>query len=268
MMPASITERALREFAEAFERNYNLSGLNAEGKHWSAHWRKHEIPRWTEVANLALSSKPRRILDVGCEFATYAWFLRDILRLEVRGADHPAALPRLGSYWQANGFEVRPWDLTAGTCPYAEPFDAVIASEVIEHVPLPASETLARLATALRPGGTLVFSTPNIHRLSNILHLLEGRNILPQIPKSGTIPIWMHAREFTVNEIRAAIPEAGLESGRVFTSSCWDRPGSSGERSLARRALKALWHPFSRLFPRYRSCIMGTALKSEGTRGR
>jgi len=267
-MPVTVTERAFRAFADSFEHAYDLSTLDAEGRHWSAHWRKHEVARWTEILNLALAARPRRVLDFGCEFATYAFFLRDHEDCEIHGADHPAVIPRLAPYWKANKLEVRAWDLVSGVCPYDEPFDAVIASEVIEHVALPASETLARLATALRPGGTLVLSTPNIHRLSNILHLLEGRNILPQIPKSGTLPIWMHAREFTVNEVRAAIPEAGLEAGRVFTSSCWDRPGSSGERSLARRALKAAWYPFSGLFPRYRSCIMGTALKSECTRGR
>jgi len=64
-----------------------------------------------------------------------------------------------------------PYELPAGDA-FEEPFDAIIAKEVIEHLEEP--ERWARsLAKRLAPGGELLITTPNYGRFST-LPLLEG----------------------------------------------------------------------------------------------
>jgi 2-polyprenyl-3-methyl-5-hydroxy-6-metoxy-1,4-benzoquinol methylase len=79
-------------------------------------------------------------------------------------------------------------------------FDVVLSYETVEHVPQP-SAFLREIARLLRPGGTLVLTTPNrlwepVHFLSALLHLDHGEGphrmlprheLLEQLRRSGFI---------------------------------------------------------------------------------
>jgi SAM-dependent methyltransferase len=64
--------------------------------------------------------------------------------------------------------------------PFDEPFDAIVAKEVVEHLPDTARWTRA-LAERLRPGGALLLTTPNYGRFST-LALLE-RTVLELVAR-------------------------------------------------------------------------------------
>ena len=86
-------------------------------------------------------------------------------------------------------------------------FDLVCAMEVIEHV---ANKTafLAALATALKPGGLMILSTPNRTQKSRVL-LVEGAERIGAIPR-GT----HHWEDFiTPDELHDLLSDAGLEMG-------------------------------------------------------
>jgi SAM-dependent methyltransferase len=76
-------------------------------------------------------------------------------------------------------------------------FDAVHAGEVVEHVPS-ADDAFREWARVLRPGGTLVLSTPN---RGGLLNATEG-TALPIAPD--------HINELTLDECRAALERAGF----------------------------------------------------------
>jgi len=82
--------------------------------------------------------------------------------------------------------------------PFADrSFDAVFAGELIEHLP-DAALGLAEFHRVLRPGGTLILTTPNRLRLANAVDGSER----PYSPD--------HLSELSYDELRRALPAAGF----------------------------------------------------------
>ena len=109
-------------------------------------------------ASLAETS-PISMLDIGGgQFAVMA---------KAIWGDH-CTLADLGGknyeYLHSNGVETVEWNLYSSDQPFTNKFDIIMFSEVIEHIPLPAHLVLQRLRIALRPGGVLICTTPNLHR--------------------------------------------------------------------------------------------------------
>jgi 2-polyprenyl-3-methyl-5-hydroxy-6-metoxy-1,4-benzoquinol methylase len=106
-----------------------------------------------------------RVLDFGAGTGELINLLSRVDGIEPHGADimpRPADIPRSVAWYQADLNE----ELTLG----AAGFDAVICSEVIEHLENPRAvfRTLARL---LRPQGKLLLTTPNQETLRSYLTL-------------------------------------------------------------------------------------------------
>ena len=97
------------------------------------------------------------------------------------------------------------------TLPYAEgTFDALICSEVLEHLIDPAP-TLRRLVTLLRPGGRVYASVPNITHWRIVLGLVRGRF---DYEERGTMDR-THLRWFTRRSLRGMFEDCGVEVDRV-----------------------------------------------------
>ncbi len=87
-----------------------------------------------------------------------------------------------------------------------EPFDAVLAIDVLEHLADP-SAALAGLVALLRPGGTLVACIPNVAHVWVMANLLAKR--WPQ--KDSGIFDRTHLRFFAKRDMVALLRDAGLE---------------------------------------------------------
>jgi 2-polyprenyl-3-methyl-5-hydroxy-6-metoxy-1,4-benzoquinol methylase len=95
--------------------------------------------------------------------------------------------------------------------PFESKFDALIMSEVIEHLVDP-WEVVARLLTCLKPGGEIIASSPNVAHQRLIRDLIAGRF---DYAEEGVMDR-THLRWFTPRSYRALFEAAGCIDIRVM----------------------------------------------------
>lgn len=112
----------------------------------------------------------KRVLDIGCRNGALTAFYvegNSILGVDIDSGNLALARERLG-------IETAHFDLH-GEWPVPEKsFDAVVATEVLEHLYFPAS-TVEKVARILKPQGIFVGSVPNAFSLINRVRLFLGR---------------------------------------------------------------------------------------------
>jgi 2-polyprenyl-3-methyl-5-hydroxy-6-metoxy-1,4-benzoquinol methylase len=118
----------------------------------------------------------------------------------------------------------------------AESFDALILSEVLEHLRDPWA-LLARLRPLVRPGGLVFASTPNAAHREIIAMLLRGRwDLRSYGPLDAT-----HLRWFTPSSLRQAFEDAGFVVDSVGPLGRLG-PGSAIVDRILFGRLRHLWH--------------------------
>jgi SAM-dependent methyltransferase len=163
------------------------------------------------------------------------------------GGGEPGRMARL---LEAAGVRYVEWDLEEVPYPLeSAAFDAVLLTEVFEHLrdyPVRALEESRRV---LRPGGFLYFTTPNAAYLKARVTLLLGRS--PASPLAdwvAGVPHARHAREYTFAEVRWLMDHVGLEVVHCGSRHFHLHGGSAPVR-LAKRAidltarLRPTWGP-------------------------
>jgi SAM-dependent methyltransferase len=136
-----------------------------------------------------------RVLDAGCGRSLFTEIRRDwpfsitaadvdLDLLRSRKAEHPEVR------WAVA--EAHPLPFRSGV------FDALFAGELIEHLADPAAG-VAEFRRVLRPGGTLILTTPNRLRLANMV----DRSERPYSPD--------HLSELSYDEARALLVREGFE---------------------------------------------------------
>ena len=132
------------------------------------------------------------------------------------------------------GIDLVRWDLER--VPYPLPsggFDVVVMTEVFEHLRDYPATSLHEVRRILRPGGRLYFSTPNAAYAGNRLKLLFGRTVMTPLPDwVGGVPHARHAREYTVQEVRVLMRDAGLEPILVTSRHPYVHSGRTGAVAL------------------------------------
>jgi 2-polyprenyl-3-methyl-5-hydroxy-6-metoxy-1,4-benzoquinol methylase len=158
-----------------------------------------------------LSTGPNaHILEIGCgDGATGAAVLtagkaKHYTGIELMPEIAEHARARLSKVITAN---VEQHDLTA----FHGQYDALIMSEVIEHLVDP-WETLARLLACVKSGGEIIASSPNIAHRKVIGDLIAGRF---EYTAEGVMDR-THLRWFTPRSYRALFEEAGCTDVRVM----------------------------------------------------
>jgi 2-polyprenyl-3-methyl-5-hydroxy-6-metoxy-1,4-benzoquinol methylase len=172
-----------------------------------AHYRtKAEYERTSKKFMRAMvhSDPPLRILDVGCGTGLNAALL-SAQGHDVYGIDlSPIAIEK----FRAKGLKGSVINIETGPIPLpANSFDLVYASEVIEHC-VDTTGFLRNLGTLLKPGGTLLLSTPNsafwAYRLMALIGLAVSEYQHPG-----------HVRFFSQQSLSAAIKKAGFDVAAV-----------------------------------------------------
>ena len=159
---------------------------------------RHLAPAWFDEARLivqrpafarVLDGRPLRgrVLNAGCGEGLYAGFIeafdgvRSIVNMDVH---EPRVARRRGDdrhHDQLGSLDALPF--AAGV------FDAVVCTEVLEHVPRD-GDAVAELARVIKPGGTLLMSVPTPPAPFDRAHVREG---------------------YTLAELSAPLEKAGFE---------------------------------------------------------
>jgi hypothetical protein len=179
--------------------------------------------RYALLHELVRELRPERILVVGPSYESK--LLRDVAPVDTLGwADN--RFPRVGDERHVQH------DLNDPDYPELEPHDAVVCSEVIEHLHVSAVPVLRFLSNGLAPQGRLVIQTPNATALPKRLRMLLGQNPYEPIRDEERNP--GHFHEYTVAELREAVVAAGLEVERLTTANYFDH---GSRKNRAYRAL-------------------------------
>ena len=177
--------------------------VHAEGKGMRWFWHRY---RFAEVVD-AIPPSGESILDVGCGPGTflghYAGGYRRAVGIDVAQPQIEYARSRYGS--ERLHFETRSLE------ELSDAFDVITSIEVIEH--LPAAETqpfLRSLFRLLKPGGTLVLTTPNY------------RSFWPPIEwaisKKGPVDYTVqHINRFHARRLSGEVEKAGLHVRQTKT---------------------------------------------------
>lgn len=156
----------------------------------------------------------RDFLDVGCGDGTRTIVFDDGTRV-VNGCDFkdrlaPSARGRV---------RLLTADILKDGLPYEDSsFDMLLSFDVIEHLPDP-DALLHEMRRVLKPGGVMVISTPNRNRPYGVILSMLGKRSFPYGEKKADDPYCQHIREYTANELMAALKGAGFNvqrSNRVF----------------------------------------------------
>lgn len=128
--------------------------------------------------------------------------------------------------------------------PWREPFDVVVAGDVLEHLPVP-ERALALLPPILKPEGLLLVSLPNVANVTVRLGLLAGRFD----PTDRGILDRTHLRFFTRRTGRELLSRSGFRVERETATAmpvelalpAFGRPPLAPVGRGGAKALAALW---------------------------
>ncbi len=166
------------------------------------HWHScdaADIHRQKAFLNRMLSGRlPKKpaapILDLGCALGYTLHLLRDLGYTDLLGIDRDPGL--LASCREAGLPVEGPVDAATFLRAHPNRYDTILALDLLEHIPVSAlSALLAAIHGALRPGGSLVFSTPN----ATSPLAMRWRSIC-----------WTHTTAFTTESIGRLLAHAGF----------------------------------------------------------
>jgi SAM-dependent methyltransferase len=194
---------------------------------------------------------PARVVELGAapgdQIARFASLGYQALAVDIDEAPDAwgsGEIGRMQRLFNEAGVTYIAWNLESVPYPMRDASaDAIVMTEVFEHLRDYPIRSLMEAGRILAPGGRLYFTTPNQTYLVNRLRLLAGRNIATPLEDwIGGLIHARHAREYTFGEIDELMRRAGLRvvtrCSRHFNvdSGRTGRLAGAGKRALSRLA--------------------------------
>ena len=232
---------------------------------WSSYHRIREIAKYIYRVGPA-----KKILDIGIGYGFLDIFLKQGFGLDITGMEIEENIRAYCPLVELHGIPIIPGRLSRKDCPIANnSFDIVILSEVIEHLRISPLKALSEIKRILKPGGQLLLTTPNMARLTNILRLLMGRNIIEEFPDDDRqlnhiTDKMTHIREYTMKELKLLLGRAGFEIVEARYSLSHDKLGPGHSLNWKYKFMRVLLQPPVMLVPSLRSLILIVGQKTDG----
>ncbi|HEX8137155.1 MAG TPA: glycosyltransferase [Pyrinomonadaceae bacterium] len=119
-------------------------------------------------------------------------------------------------------YPYKQFNIEEDSFPYEDAtIDVVLFCEIIEHLLSDPVHALVEIRRVLRPGGTLVITTPNVARLDNVCKIIGGENIYD--PYSGYGPYGRHNREYNKHDLHRLLTANGFRVEQIFSADVHDR---------------------------------------------
>lgn len=148
----------------------------------------------------------RRVLDIGCSNGRLGSFLKERQACQVTGIELDAAMAADAEGVLDHVVVTDLNDLVSLEKLPGEPFDAIIAADVLEHLVDPWT-TVRLLSAKLSQGGYLIVSLPNVAHISTFWALISKK--WPY--RDRGIHDRTHLRFFSLGNIKELLPENLLE---------------------------------------------------------
>ncbi|MFH1618398.1 MAG: class I SAM-dependent methyltransferase [bacterium] len=177
-----------------------------------------DIPlRLTAAAQLV--GNGRRLLDVGCGSGKLMAMLENRFA-EFYGTDCDSKALEAAS---ARGIKISRLDIDTAGLPHENDFfDAVTATDIIEHIKEPPH--LAReCARVLKPTGVLIMTTPNIRHVRHVFKLVASGRFPKTSDDSGSYS-GGHTQYFTFSDLRGILEQSGFGPIEEYNLFEWVRP--------------------------------------------
>jgi SAM-dependent methyltransferase len=145
------------------------------------------------------------------------------------------------------GVRVVQCDIETAPLPFADAsFDVAIFNEIFEHLRLNLIHTFSQIFRVLRPGGSLLLSTPNLRSLEGITNFLLGDrpygnsgDLYTEYEKLQKVGHMGHVREYTVIEVVEFLSRIGFSVRQIIHRGQYPQ---SWKRSLIR--VVPSWRPY------------------------
>ncbi|HEX8143165.1 MAG TPA: glycosyltransferase [Pyrinomonadaceae bacterium] len=132
----------------------------------------------------------------------------------------------IGKTGEVINFPYKQFNIEEDTFPYEDKsLDVVLFCEIIEHLLSDPVHAIVEIRRVLKPGGTLVITTPNVARLDNVCKLIGGENIYD--PYSGYGPYGRHNREYNKHDLHRLLTVNGFHVNTIFSADVHERYADS-----------------------------------------
>lgn len=220
-LPSGITEQQLFDFVTSVRVE---NGPEAEMRAYGT----HDFRRFVYTWGLA-SDVTGKCLELGANPYFTTMLLKQFTSLELKLANYFGSVPNgeqaqnvdyrdiISGVKSTEHFPYQHFNVENDSFPYADAeFDLVIFAEIVEHLLNDPCKVMREIKRILRPGGTLILTTPNVARLENIARMIAGENIYD--PYSGHGPYGRHNREYNRHELVQLLQHEGFDPVAHFTA--------------------------------------------------
>lgn len=178
-------------------------------------YRSGELFYWHPVASWFFQDAPLyrggKILDVGSAYGTLAVYAGRLTGAEVYCTDFTQSYMS-ETLCTTSRFCFAISNIELDPLPWDENFDAIIFTEVLEHLNFNPVPTLQKLRAALKPGGRLYLSTPDACAWGRLANYPDFRAM--PLPQPGTPVVDAHIYQYTMAEVRELAAMAGFSVER------------------------------------------------------
>ena len=190
---------------------------------------------WSGLSRLTPPGGPEdRILEMGAYLQITPALKTRLGYGEVRGCYYgPRGQTNHRSITSENGEDFRCdidlFDAEKDRFPYDDGyFSTVLCCELIEHLPSDPMHMMCEINRILKPGGTLVLTTPNIASARAVSAILQGFHpmLFPAYirPNQSGETEARHNREYSPREIKDLLENSGFEVAALETGPFRDEP--------------------------------------------